>query len=576
MSQRCLMLVAICIMVFSTEAFSGEDVWKAVGETVSFRPTNINPPFTSIIWKQRSSSDVVKVIEWDIDDGISTPYPRFKDITTLDEKTGQITITNLALMHSGLYTIDINSKEQEQKYTLEVLALVPKPVIKIEKSSNSEVVYLICEYNEAIIWKNSAGETLKGSKNHLPGEFITVEKQGNPENFYTCTLKNAVSEKTSDPVYERDLFEDQIKAVGDTVSFRPTSINPPFTSIIWKHRSGSDVIKAIEWDIDDGYSTPNPRFKDITTLDEKTGHITITNLALIHSGVYTIDINSKEQEERFNLKVMDQIKAVGETVSFGPTNINPPFTSIIWKHRSGSDVVKAIEWDKDDGFSTPNPRFKDITTLDEKTGQITITNLTLLHSGVYTIDINSKEQEQRFTLKVEKPVPKPEIEIERSSNPDVVFLRCRYNETIIWKNAAGETLKGFKDHLKGEFITVEKQRNPENFYTCTLKNDVSEKTSDPVYERDLFKGSNGGLIAGIIILVIILIVAILICVYLLLEPVYNRVNKICPCLQALLDRIGCCTKRRKEYNLASTDNEMGSGSSSQGQKSGEETPALAE
>ncbi len=83
---------------------------------------------------------------------------------------------------------------------------VPKPVITIEKSSNPDVVYLRCGYNETIIWKNSAGDTLKGTKNHNPGEFITVTNTRNPENFYTCTLKNAVSEETSDPVYERDIF----------------------------------------------------------------------------------------------------------------------------------------------------------------------------------------------------------------------------------------------------------------------------------------------------------------------------------------------------------------------------------
>ncbi|KAI2646528.1 CD48 antigen [Labeo rohita] len=117
------------------------------------------------------------------------------------------------------------------------------------------------------------------------------------------------------------------------------------------------------------------------------------------------------------------MKAVGDTVSFRPTNINPPVTSIIWKHRSSSGVVvKAIEWD-DDGFNIPSPRFKNITALDEKTGQITITKLTVDHSGVYTIDINSKEQEQRFSLKVKVPVSNPEIQIDRrGKNPDVVHV----------------------------------------------------------------------------------------------------------------------------------------------------------
>ncbi|KAK9980492.1 hypothetical protein ABG768_000097, partial [Culter alburnus] len=84
---------------------------------------------------------------------------------------------------------------------------VPKPVIKIESSDNPDVMYLRCEYNEKIIWKNSAGKTLKSSPITPTGQSITVIKYGNPENFYTCTLKNAVSEETSDPVYERDLFK---------------------------------------------------------------------------------------------------------------------------------------------------------------------------------------------------------------------------------------------------------------------------------------------------------------------------------------------------------------------------------
>ncbi len=95
-------------------------------------------------------------------------------------------------------------------------------------------------------------------------------------------------------------------------------------------------------------------------------------------------------------------KAVGETVSFIPAKLGSPVTSFAWKQKNGVTllVVKAIEWDVDDGFNTPNQRFKDITTLDNKTGQITITKLKVEHSGLYTIDINSKEQQQTFTLTV--------------------------------------------------------------------------------------------------------------------------------------------------------------------------------
>lgn len=92
-----------------------------------------------------------------------------------------------------------------------------------------------------------------------------------------------------------------------------------------------------------------------------------------------------------------------------------------------------------------------------------------------------------FIVSFTEPVPKPEITIEESSNPDVVYLRCAYSEKIIWKKSSGEQLEGKKNQDPGEFITVKNTRNPENFYTCTLKNAVSEEISDPVSERQLFR-----------------------------------------------------------------------------------------
>ncbi|XP_042573014.1 Down syndrome cell adhesion molecule-like protein Dscam2 isoform X4 [Cyprinus carpio] len=636
----------ICAVFIITGAVSGED--KAVGQTVSFRPDKIVTPVSSIIWKHRSSTgSVVKAIEWDVDDGDNIPNPRFKGITTLDQKTGEITITKLTVEHSGVYTIDINSKEHEQRFTLNVMERVPKPEITIEESSNPDVVYLRCAYSEKIIWKKSSGETLNGMKNQDPGEFITVKNTRNPENFYTCTLKNAVSEEISDPVTERELFgTGEDKAVGQTVSFRPDKIVPPVSSIIWKHRSSTgSVIKVIEWDAEDGDNIPNPRFKGITTLDEKTGEITITKLTVEHSGVYTIDINGKEHEQRFTLTVMERVskpkmtievssnpdvvylrcaysekiiwknssgetlegkknhelgefitventgnpenfytctlknavseeisdpvsereifrtgedKGVGQTVSFRPDKIVPPVSSIIWKHRSSTgSVVKVIEWDADDGDNIPNPRFKGITTLDKKTGEITITKLTVEHSGVYTIDINSKEHEQRFTLTVMERVPKPKMTIEVSSNPDVAYLRCAYNEMIIWKNSSGETLNGTKNHDPGEYIMVKNTRNPENFYTCTLKNAVSEEISDPVTEREIFgTGSNAGMIVAIVIVVFIVIAVIAIVLsYLIMKTVHESVNNICPCIPNIFGPLDCLLKKtdREPKNSAPND-----------------------
>ncbi|XP_052401662.1 SLAM family member 7 isoform X9 [Carassius gibelio] len=205
-------MTVICTLFIAIGAASGQEVknvFVEVGGRVSFQPTSLNPPVSSILWKQRNGESVVKAIEWDAEDGFFIPNKNFNNITTLNKETGQITITNLTVERSGLYTIDINHKEEEQRFKLEVLPLLPKPVIKLEKIKvNPDAVYLICEYSETIIWKNSTGGTLKGSPHSPKGELITVEKQGNPDFFYTCTLENALRNSTSDPVYERDLFKD--------------------------------------------------------------------------------------------------------------------------------------------------------------------------------------------------------------------------------------------------------------------------------------------------------------------------------------------------------------------------------
>ncbi|KAI2668805.1 SLAM family member 7 [Labeo rohita] len=152
-----IVIFAVFNAIGAASGQNEKEVFGALGGEVSFGPGKLNPPVTSIIWKQISSTAVTKAIEWDDD------------------------------------------------------ALVPKPEIKIDRPDNlPNVVYLICEYDGQIIWKNSAGENLVIANHHPKGKFITVKQNGNPESYYTCTVVNAVSNATSDPVYKRDLFEGKI------------------------------------------------------------------------------------------------------------------------------------------------------------------------------------------------------------------------------------------------------------------------------------------------------------------------------------------------------------------------------
>lgn len=98
------------------------------------------------------------------------------------------------------------------------------------------------------------------------------------------------------------------------------------------------------------------------------------------------------------------MKAVKSETTFTPVtgSLPPGTTSIIWKHRNNAGVVvKVIEWDRDDGSTEiPNANFKSHASLNKGTGELTLRNLQLKHTGVYTIDINSKEQRKQFALTV--------------------------------------------------------------------------------------------------------------------------------------------------------------------------------
>ncbi|XP_073805402.1 uncharacterized protein si:ch211-132g1.3 isoform X7 [Danio rerio] len=209
----------------------------------------------------------------------------------------------------------------------------------------------------------------------------------------------------------------------------------------------------------------------------------------------------------------DVTNAVTTDVTFTPIVPPPSTSSIIWKHRNNAGVVvKVIEWDQDDGRTEiPNHNFRAHASLNKHTGELTLTNLQLKHTGVYTIDINSKEQRKHFRLTVMDRVSKPDIKTNCDlENIPVCSLNCEgeasSKSTVIWQNSAGQTLNSRDPNMRT--IKVTNSSNPEEFYTCTLKNAVSMETSDPVYEKKLFYGTNGPLIA---ILSTVIVVICLIC-----------------------------------------------------------------
>uniref|UniRef100_UPI0037E9BE3B proteoglycan 4-like isoform X14 n=1 Tax=Semicossyphus pulcher TaxID=241346 RepID=UPI0037E9BE3B len=118
-----------------------ETVYKAKGDEVVLMPTDKAPPFPDIEWKHGND------IAAELDNGKTKCFGQFKDRCTLNNSTGELTITGLTVKDNGLYTLKINGKDTNTKIQLNVISPVSKPTIS--KSCNPEMTYcdLICESN---------------------------------------------------------------------------------------------------------------------------------------------------------------------------------------------------------------------------------------------------------------------------------------------------------------------------------------------------------------------------------------------------------------------------------------------
>ncbi|XP_067255440.1 uncharacterized protein [Chanodichthys erythropterus] len=129
------------------------------------------------------------------------------------------------------------------------------------------------------------------------------------------------------------------------------------------------------------------RFRDRLKLDNQTGSLTITNTTMKHSGDY--ELHTKYKRDHFNLIVIVSVKE-GDSVTLNSDLTEMKDDVIRWWFRW--TVIAEINVTADrftddvlDGI------FRDRLKLDNQTGSLTITNITMKHAGRYELWINSKE-----------------------------------------------------------------------------------------------------------------------------------------------------------------------------------------
>ncbi|XP_039520367.1 uncharacterized protein LOC120474283 isoform X14 [Pimephales promelas] len=407
---------------------------------------------------------------------------RFRDRLKLDEKTGSLTITDMITEHTGNYKLQIISSRgnTNKRFVVYVSArvisvkegknLIINPETEIQKDDLIEWRF---GYQDILIAEIRGG-TLKTHDDAADGRFRGRLKLD--EKTGSLIITDMITELTGE--YKLQI----ISSRGNTnkrfdvfVSARRISVEEGKNLII---NPETEIQKddQIQWRF--GYQdiliaeirggtlkthddAAGGRFRDRLKLDEKTGSLIITDITTKHTGDYKLQIISSREitSKRFVVSVFENISVEeGKNLIINPETEIQEDDLIQW--RFGDILIAEIRGgtlkthdDADDG------RFRGRLKLDEKTGSLTITDITTEHTGNYKLQIISSRgnTNKRFVVYVSEKrisveegknlIINPETEIQKD---DLIQWRFGYGDILI-AEISGGTLKTHDDADDGIF-----------------------------------------------------------------------------------------------------------------------------
>uniref|UniRef100_A0AAX7SYJ6 Ig-like domain-containing protein n=1 Tax=Astatotilapia calliptera TaxID=8154 RepID=A0AAX7SYJ6_ASTCA len=211
----------------------------------------------------------------------------------------------------------------------------------------------------------------------------------------------------------------------------------------------------------------------------------------------------------------DSFKKVGDKVVLSPGSVSDPITSITWKH--GPDI--AVEWYG--GDIVPYRDFRGRCEVSTSTGTLTLSNVTVKDSGIYTAEINNRVMSPT-KITVISAVPKPTVS--KSCNPEMTIctLTCEASITDDTKPVTYSWMTGDKQTAQPSSNQLTLAKNDtgsvEKSISCQLENPVSSERSDNI----IISFASGDSLYWIIPLVIVLLVLIAAVIVFFLCKIYRK------------------------------------------------------
>ncbi|XP_073721382.1 uncharacterized protein [Misgurnus anguillicaudatus] len=206
------------------------------------------------------------------------------------------------------------------------------------------------------------------------------------------------------------VFGDEVKSVsvieGDSVTLHTHIKLQRDDLVVWRFGPENSLIARINVvakDISINDDDLDGGFRDRLQVNIQTGDLTITNITTQHTGLYNIIISGKQILYRFNVIVYGvfgvEVKSVsvmeGDSVTLHTDTEIQRDDLILWRFGPENSLIAKINGvAKDISINSDvlDGGFRDRLQVNNQTGDLTITDTTSQHTGLYHMIIGGRQK----------------------------------------------------------------------------------------------------------------------------------------------------------------------------------------
>ncbi|ROJ73025.1 hypothetical protein DPX16_1209 [Anabarilius grahami] len=358
--------------------------------------------------------------------------PGFRGRLQVDQKTGSLTIRNTRTRHSGRYKLTVSREKTTTKtFNVTVIAVVGETdgmksvSVSVTEGESATLRNDAEKHKDALmLWRFGDKGVLLAKIDIEANETSLHDADERFRDRLQLDLQTGSLSITNTRTNDSGLYELQIRGIESSRRFL-LSVNDEEKKSVMEGDSltllagltNIQGIDKIEWcyeaehnriaEINEGkikkFTGADGRFRSKLRLDKDTGDLTISNIRTILSGLYILKISSssksvtksttRTKRKRFIVTVSDEEKKSVEegdslTLLAGLTNIQG-IDKIEWCYEAEHNRIAEINEGIIKKFTGADGRFRSKLRLDEETGDLSISNIRTIHSGLYILKISS-------------------------------------------------------------------------------------------------------------------------------------------------------------------------------------------